>query len=48
MNKQKEELSVNKKLEILKEQENHKNKKIDKSYANQHIRVLDEDDGYHD
>tara|TARA_B100000035_G_scaffold313079_1_gene325967 strand:+ start:1328 stop:1471 length:144 start_codon:yes stop_codon:yes gene_type:complete len=45
--KEKEELS-NKKLEILKEQENHKDKKIDKSYANQHIRVLDEDDGYHD
>jgi len=45
--KEKEELS-NKKSEILKEQENHNDKKIDKSYANQHIRVLDEDDGYHD
>tara|TARA_B100000925_G_C21850249_1_gene405436 strand:- start:34 stop:177 length:144 start_codon:yes stop_codon:yes gene_type:complete len=47
MNKQKEEIS-NKKLEILKEQEKLQDKKIEKSYANQHIRVLDEDDGYHD
>ena len=47
MDKQKEEIS-NKKLEILKEQEKLQDKKIEKSYANQHIRVLDEDDGYHD
>ena len=48
MNKQKEETFNNKKSAILKEQENLEDKKIEKSYANQHIRVLDEDDGYHD
>ncbi len=44
MNKEKEELS---KVEILKEQEE-KDKKENVSYAKLDIRVLDEDDGYHD
>ena len=44
MNKEKEELS---KVEILKEQEE-KDKKENLSYPKLDIRVLDEDDGYHD
>ena len=44
MNKEKEELS---KVEILKEQEE-KDKKENVSYKKLDIRVLDEDDGYHD
>ena len=44
MNKEKEELS---KVEILKEQEE-KDKKVNVSYKKLDIRVLDEDDGYHD
>ena len=44
MNKEKEELS---KVEILKEQEE-KDKKENVSYDKLDIRVLDEDDGYHD
>ena len=48
MKKEKEEFSKNKKLEIIKEQEKIVDKNIGVSYANQHIKVLDEDDGYHD
>ena len=44
MNKEKEELS---KVEIPKEQEE-KDKKVNVSYKKLDIRVLDEDDGYHD
>ena len=48
MNKQKEETFNNKKIAIPKEQENLEDKNIEKSMLTQHIRVLDEDDGYSD
>jgi len=42
MTKQKEE------EEILVDQEDKKDNKVVDSYVNKHIKVLDEDDGYHD